>query len=988
MLHGAANPSKSAIASLSEISRERELKSIFQRQKLVTRIITELWLVGVFRDASDATAYGLPAFAKVKSASGTTDPPPLMALKEILSSDLVNFEPVTVIFMLHKYYGQEILGNAEGLSQDSITPIVSAQTRIRFRRVLGTYAASFDRRVRFVSRQLLIMQRLNEKRVLKFGALREEYETTYNNLMEEAVIMLSNCQHLFELLDLPMATVILRRDSDLDGSVDTMALEGELWNDDSEKNFYEDTVRLAPAEDIADDVSDVSDDEEEEKLLQNLEKLSDKPEPAEEQPDDDKEYAPKARSKSLFPKESEKASADTSKEVEEILETLARNPDKDIADECSYQFKEVNDAKSRAAVLQFFINIRPGDQYKLRYYCRFIANINPIAPGVLDGILEYLLDFFGYARTRKSPKLYSTRMFIIRYYSELVKFGLVPKTATFHIFHSLLTWVDKQSTEMVCSFLEGCGKYLYYKPATHKIMGKYIDFIEKTRSSNKLGIDERLLISYAIHYVKPPPPLSAIPAKERSTIERYIRKLIYLDLDADNKDVILAKLYKMDWSDQETFHVLRKVFCKVWKVKQENITLISDMLQDIKKYHYSFTVMVSDSILEDIRRGLELGGFKNNQMRLSQAIFLGELCKRRIVDHTVIMSTLYLMLTLGYAGNMPTPEGCALDMPTELFRVRLACTLLDSCGQYLNFVDEHLPARGIAREIDLYMSFLQYYTRLKRNVSMDIEFQLRDTFKRVRPGFPLYETIDGATRGMEAVMAGRAPPAEESSSVQVMRQTGHTSAEEEAEDVARHAEFSMPKWEKSEEEERQRQRQYEDKKKRQEERENLQAEDDLETELQNLMLDRTDITASGVRTGINVKRPFDAPVPNSAVLKLDSGKPGSTVEPPKKGHVKYALLLKSNGGTSGSSSYGKNLSHSSTTIRTMELPSTSKFVSSQTKEREEREKEKERIKNIIMKYEYLNDENEGNGEPRRIVQPVIKSTRFRQQPAVEAKEYN
>lgn len=989
MMHGVANPSKSALASLPEIARERELKNVFQRQKLVTRIITELWLVGVFRDASDAAPYGLPAFAKVKSPSGTVDPPPLMALKEILASDLVNFSPVSVVFMLHKYYGHEILGNPDGTSDESIEPLVSAPIRVRFRRVLGTYAASFDRRVRYLARQLLIMQRLNEKRILKFGSLKEEHANNYNTLMEEAAIMLSNCELLFKILGLAMAEIILRRESEIGDEGDIALVEGELWTDDSEKSFYEDLVWLAPTTDIPDDVSDVSDDEEEEKLLQSLEKVSDKSETIEEANTDDQEFVPKDSSEYITKSSTDKISEDA-KPITDILQKLSRNPDKDVADECAYQFKEINNDKTRAEVLEFLTTMRPAEQYKLRYYCRFLANINPIAPGLLDGILTYLQDYFGYLRKKKVAKLYSTRMFIIRYYSELVKFGLVPKIAIFHILHSLLTWVDKQTIEMVCGFLEGCGKYLYYKPATHRIMGKYLDFIEKTRASNKLGIDEKLLITYAIHYVKPPPPLNAIPAKERPVIERYIRKLIYLDLDADNKDFILGQLYKMDWNDQETFHALRKVFYKIWKVKQENIALIADMLQDIKKYYYSFAVMVGDSVLEDIRRGLELGGFRNNQIRLSQAIFLGELCKRRIVDHHVIMNTLYLMLTLGYPGNMPLPEGCALDSPLELFRVRLACTLLDSCGGYLNFVDQHLPERGIAREIDLYLAFLQYYVRLKRNVSMDIEFQLRDTFKRIRPETPLYETIEGATRGLEAVMSGQPPPPEEVRGMQVVQSGGKNGTTNKTrrgyeEDIGRNEEFTMPKWEKSEEEERERQRQYVEKKRRQAERENLQAEDDLEAELQQLMMDRTDVTASGVRAG-GVKKPFDAPVPKTSGLLEPGkpGKPGTTYEAPKQGHVKYALLLKSNGSTGSGGGGGggpgvKSMVYSGSTIKTMDLPSTSKFVTSLAKEREDREKERERIRNIIMKYEYLNDENDDGEDPEKIVQPVVAATRYQQQ---------
>lgn len=1061
MLHGAANPSKSYIAGLPAIAKERELKNVFQRQKLVLRIITELWLVKVFRDVSDSYPYSLPNFAKVKPASGIIDPPPLMALKEVLSSDLVNFNPVTVVFMLNKYYGKALFGNPDGTAEGDYNFLVLAQIRIRFRRILSSYASSFDKRVRYLSRELLTMQRLNEKRLLKFGALREEYETAYDKLMEEATLLYANCQQLYKVLDLKMSVIVLRRESDLDGDLSSAIVEGEVWNDENEKMFYEDLVKLAPAPDIADDVSDVSDEDEEENLLKSLETLNTEilPNPQVSSSNSKSKALDSSSTKEedfvhmKNPKFTSKEYtgdveivATAQEEAEEILQTLSRNPDKEVADQCAYRFKEVNNKQTRATILDFFTHVSPKEHYKLRYYCRFLASIDPIAPGIIEGVLDYLVDFFKYLRKKKFSGLYVSRMFVTRYLSELVKFGLVPKQTIFHTFHSLLTWVDKQNTEMLCSFLEGCGKYLRFNPSTAKLMAKYMDFIEETRASSKLGIDEKLLISYALHYVRPPPPLNSISVKERPIIERYISKLIYLDLSPETKDVVLEKIYKLDWNDQETFHSLRKMFCKIWKVKQENICVMADLLQDIKKYYYSFSVMVTDSILEDIRRGLELAGFRNNQMRLSQVIFLGELCKRRIVDHSVVMSTLYTILTFGYYGNMPIPEGCPLDPNTELFRIRLACTLLDTCGPFLNFVDSHLPQRGIAREIDLYMAFLQFYVRLKRNVSMDIEFQLRDTFKKVRPSFPLYETVEGASKGLEYIMSGKPPPPEEQKGMKVIHNANNNTSQVNGhkdteggeingesknsnkkakggaiyyEDLGRDAEFTMPKWERSEEEERERQRIYEEKKRQRQERADAQAEVDLEDELQQLMLERVDATSSST-TSVNnsnsssssssssinkrigtsgikglVKKPFDAPIPDTSALQLEPGKPGSGYVPPKKqGHVKYAILLKNTstkGGNnqSNSSSGGDGLDNNnnggptrsinvgnSTTIKTMELPKTSKFVESLTTEREEREKEKQRIKNIIMKYQYMDEEDTVDGGLKPLNQTFLAPTRY------------
>lgn len=978
ILYGVANPSKSAIAALPAIARDRELKAVFQRQMLAMRIITELWIVGVFREVSDAIPYGVPAFAKIKSPSGNIDPPPIMALKEILTSDLVNFTPVTVVFMLHKYYGKDLFESTNGFHDTDRTPLVPVQIIIRLKRVLGSYASSFDRRARFLSRELLTMQRLNEKRFLKFGSVKEEHEVAYKTLYEESSVLLSNCQQLFKILGLHMAEIVLRKESDFDDDIDEAKIGGDAWNDKNEKDFYENIVSLVTQDPNDDDVSDISDDEEEdERLLQTFEKMADEKETiSNKSVGDDKQeefvHAAKEKFSSQGYSGDVKSTPETIAEIEEIIQILSHNPSKETVDECSVRFKEVNNKKSRSLVLEFLTKLSPRDQHKVRYYSRFIATINPIAPGIVDGVLDYLWDFFKYVRRKKISGLYATRMYVSKYLSEMIKFGIVPKKLVFHTFHSLLIWIDKYNVETLCSLLEGCGKYLYFKSNTHKLMSKYMDMIEAKRSSFKLGVDERMLITYALHYVRPPPPVAAVPVKDRPIIERYIAKLIYIDLKPSTKDEILATLYKLNWDDKDTYYALRKVFYKIWKVEQENISLMADMLADIKKYYYSFATMTVDSLVEEIRRGLELSGFKNNQIRLAQAIYLGELCKRRIVDHSLVMTTLYQVLTFGYPGNMPSPEGCPLDPSTELFRIRLACTILDTAGPYLNYVDKHLPTRGIGREIDLFLAFFQYYIRLKRSVSMDVEFAVKDTFKRIRPRFPIYETIEGASRGLECVMSGLPPqpetvdvvyeskPGTETQPDDSLSDDNHSNEDHMgyySQDIGRNATFRMPKYQRSEEQEKERQKRYKEKQQLLAARADAMAEDEIEQELQQLIMERSEVNknrSSGVR------KPFDAPIPDTSSLK--PGKPDRNYVPPKAGHVKYALLTKSGSNNHSSSSGGSgNVSYKS-----LELPSTATFVAAVAKEREQREKEKERIKNIIMKYEYLDEEND-NTDEREIV---------------------
>lgn len=98
---------------------------------------------------------------------------------------------------------------------------------------------------------------------------------------------------------------------------------------------------------------------------------------------------------------------------------------------------------------------------------------------------------------------------------------------------------------------------------------------------------------------------------------------------------------------------------------------------------------------------------KFNQRRISSAKFLGELYNYRMVESAVIFRTLYSFTSFGV-----NPDGSpsSLDPPEHLFRIRLVCTILDTCGQYFD--------RGSSkRKLDC---FLVYFQVCKHNMQFGI----------------------------------------------------------------------------------------------------------------------------------------------------------------------------------------------------------------------------------------------------------------------------
>lgn len=89
----------------------------------------------------------------------------------------------------------------------------------------------------------------------------------------------------------------------------------------------------------------------------------------------------------------------------------------------------------------------------------------------------------------------------------------------------------------------------------------------------------------------------------------------------------------------------------------------------------------------------------------------------------------------------------SLDTPEDYFRIRLVCTLLDTCGVYFE--------RGLLRKkMDNFLVFLQMYIKMKRQpLPMDIDFMVSDTFETLRPKLVLFGTYEEAAVAVDDMFA-------------------------------------------------------------------------------------------------------------------------------------------------------------------------------------------------------------------------------------------
>jgi regulator of nonsense transcripts 2 len=631
----------------------------------------------------------------------------------------------------------------------------------------------------------------------------------------------------------------------------------------------------------------------------------------------------------------ENAVASAGARVADILTSLAAQSSRAHVDAMALEFVRFNNKATIARTIKFFKSeISIHDHYLLPFYARFLATIDPVFPEITKGVLEYLDSYFKWLhKRRKAANLESRRMFNIRFISELTKFNLVPKIMILNKLLLMIEHLDSFNIGNIFALFEGCGRFLMRKPDTHPVLVKLLKLLEQKKNAKYFSPEEKTMLDGAVSFLNP--PKAVVNVKERPVIELYIRQLIYKDLDRDTADAVLLQLRRMDWDDPDAYRVLLKVFSKIHKVKYSNIPYMAGFLKFLEPYYPSFAVHVVDRLMENIRRGVEVFNFEAKQRRISEVSFLGCLSDCQLVDTELLFDTLFMLVQFGYPQNQPRPDYYnELDPPGDFFRIRLVCSLLEATVDSIDRTNKRW---------DLFINFFQYYIYTKNTLSMDIEFQIHDTFEML--GISLVSDITSAAlalrgalaryRGIEIPVSGDAASEGNEGSLQpsevVVDDKQRRMEEAKRREEARIAKVA---------------------------RQDAKAVSDLEKEFQMVMAERLDRKADKKATV------FDEPVPTLTHTDLDTG---ATVQSSsQEGRVGFMLLTKK----------GARLQ-----TRSVQVPSNIKFVSSVEEERARLQKEQDKIRNIVLNYDYT----ESKQAPiRRIVQPMIPSVKYTRRKKLDA----
>ncbi|KAH6629635.1 nonsense-mediated mRNA decay factor [Boeremia exigua] len=1017
MGRGLATPDKAHLKTLSQEVRDREDKERLSRQRVLLRVATELWLVGVLRSLDDVARpeeagknkdngklVESSTRTRARAESADAEPFPLEVLKDMLGYDREHVNlPLVVIFV--KAFAWDILSAktsaAEGrktVNEDGTTigdknddtsateddeqhsqdpPIIAPDLQQRFKNILNRYFEDVKAHLLRDQKHLASQGRKNAEAYVKSGEVFEDRQANYEKQLKTQERLIANAQILADALSAEMPDLKEKDNSANagDGSIGLIKageyLRGRsdgpgIWEDEDERRFYENLI------DLKDRVPGILLEDAKKKNVDTNEQVGKRIEPKAEAIE--KEALEAGKVADADDQSTAIANKSVGTQVDAVLARLPELNTKDSVDQTAIDFCFLNSKASRNRLIKAVQDIPKGRSDLLPIYSRLIATLSKYMPDVAQGLVSYLDDEFRSLQRRKSKDfLGQVRTQNVRYLAELTKFNVVPEHVIFHCLKVSLDDFSRMNIEIICNLLENCGRYLLRNPDTSPRMASFLETLQRKKGAQVLGQQERMLIENAIYYVNPP-ERAAIEQKERTPVELFLRKIMYQDLTRRTLDKTVKQIRKMHWEEEEVVNFLHKIFSKPGKIKYSNIHLLSVILGTIHRYHQDFAIGVIDDLLESITFGLELNDFKFNQRRIAEVKFLGELYIYRLVDSPLVFDTLYKLLNYGWQGGYARPDLYnPLDLPDDYFRIRLVCNLLETCGMYYD--------KGAAKKkLDFFLTYLQYYVCTKDALPMDVEFIVQDAYALIRPQWKLITDLDEASRVFgEAVKQNYQTAATDKP---IEPEDDDESASDDDVDGPDDDDVVVPEGEDkssdededdSDEDEPAKRHMSDDEEEhivvtRQEEERDPEVEAEFDRELAKLMSESADSRK------YDRKPVFDMPLPmrraREAATNPEDGVSEAPVPIAPSNTMKFSLLSKRG---------------NKTQTRSIDLPSDSTFAVAMRNKQQAEKEEQQRIKSLVLNYNEGRDDVDDTGESpfSYALSPNLNKTRTDAQQVLE-----
>lgn len=678
------------------------------------------------------------------------------ALTVLINMDKEEHNNASIILSFCKHCGEDYAGlvpkRVRELSEKLNIPIpksklLSPDKQQNVRLLLRDYYNSLCKHLLKEHKDLQAFEKQNRKILQTRGELSSERKEKLESLQVSYDRLLNNVQSFSDTLDEPMPELPIDNEMKAEAEESLkMISEGEensiledMWGDEETRRFYEvlpdlrvflpgSYLKEVPKQDVP-----ISEDTLDEEItfdeLEETEKV-DEPEAEVEEP-----QVSNISNKIL---------------LDAFLTHLPNCVNREMIDNAAVHFlMNLNTKHNKKKLVKALFGVSRIRLDLLPFYSRLAAILHPVMPDVGNDLCLMLKHDFKYHVRKKDQINIESKVKVVRYIGELVKFKLYSKIEALYCLKVLLHDFTHHHIEMACNLLETCGRYLFCSPDSHQRTKVYLEQMMRKKAVTALDSRYVTIIENAYYYVNPPESTGGVSRKDRPPIHEFIRKLLYQDLSKTNTDKVLKWMRKLDWEDEGVSSYAIKCLTAAYNVKYLNIRCVGSLLAGLVAHYETIGPHVVDGVLEDIRLCMEINLPKYNQRRIAMVKYLGELYNYRMVESGDIFRTLYLLITFGVSMDHSVPS--VLDPPDHLFRIRLVCTLLETCGQYFS-------GGSSKKKLDYFLIFFQNYYWFKYTdpvwttenpFPVGIDYMYRDTLTMLRPKMQLFQSYKEAQCAVE-----------------------------------------------------------------------------------------------------------------------------------------------------------------------------------------------------------------------------------------------
>lgn len=648
------------------------------------------------------------------------------------------------------------------------------------RNLLGEYYQSLCKHLLMDHKELKNMERQNRRILQTKGELSTERKETFDTLLQTYQKLLANTAVFADLLDEDLPELPedeIKRDDDTGFDIFNPETSAEfqytgdstLFEDEDARSFYEtlpdlkafipgicykDSEQSGTKDGSKDDITSLDEDmeslqiedvEREMETEKQIAEVESKEAEQQEQEEVLEDYG-------MLP-DADEEDTDTGSlmkmQYEAYIQTLPNSVNKDLIDKAAVEFcMNFNTKSNRKKLVRALFTVHRTRYDLLPFYSRFVATLYPCMPDVASDLVQLLKGDFRWHVRKKDQINIESKLKTVRFIGELVKFKLFPKSEALHCLKMLMFDFSHHNIEMACALLDSCGRFLYRSQDSHHRTKIYLDVMMRKKSALHLESRYTTMIENAFYYSNPPETQQSAQ-KIRPPMHEYIRKLLYKDLSKVTTEKVLRQMRRLPWDDPEIAFYTTKCLIAVWNVRYNSIHCAANLLAGLAPYHEHIAIQVVDGVLEDIRLGMEVNHPKYNQRRVSGVKYLGELYNYRMLESAVVFKTLYSFITFGVV--MDDSGVSPLDPPEHLFRIRLVCVLLETCGTYFD--------KGSSKKkLDCFLAYFQRYYWFKRSnpiytearpFPVDVENLMIDTMECIRPKMRLHPNYEEACKAVE-----------------------------------------------------------------------------------------------------------------------------------------------------------------------------------------------------------------------------------------------